>query len=206
MNAPSLSRLPRRLLIATTNRKKKEELAALLKGLAIEILTLDDLAYVPRVHEDQDTFEGNAVKKAVTISRRTGEVTLADDSGLEVEALGGSPGVYSARFAGRAKSDEANIRKLLRLLDGMPREKRKARFVCALALARDGKVERVFTGKVSGYIGREKRGTGGFGYDPVFYYPPFKMTFAQIEQKRKNSISHRSRALRKLAGSFRKER
>ncbi|NQU74111.1 MAG: RdgB/HAM1 family non-canonical purine NTP pyrophosphatase [Candidatus Omnitrophica bacterium] len=190
-------KLAKRLVVATTNRKKKKELVSLLEGLGIEILTLDDFKNAPQVREDKKTFKGNAIKKAVVISRFTGALTLADDSGLKVEALGGLPGVRSARFAGPAQDDIANIKKLLRLLKGVPLYKRKAQFVCFAAIAYKGKLIRVVDGSVSGVVSLEPKGKFGFGYDPVFYYPPLKKNFAQLAPSIKNKISHRYKALKK---------
>jgi len=186
------------LVIATTNKKKKRELAGLLNGLRVRILTLDDFAKIPAVREDKKTFRENAVKKAVVLSRHTGRLTLAEDSGLEVKALGGAPGVRSARFAGPAKSDSANVAKLLRSLKGLPLSKRQARFVCFAAIADNGRLIKVVNGSVSGLISLEPKGKSGFGYDPVFYYPPLKKNFAQLAPSLKNRISHRYKALRKV--------
>ncbi len=192
----------RQLVVSTTNKKKKKELIALLKNLNIEILTLDNFKNVPDIKEDRKTFEGNAVKKAVTVSKFTRSLTLADDSGLEVEALNGLPGVHSARFAGPAKSDKANIRKLLRLLERVPPNKRKARFACFAALAENGKPVKTVSGYMEGLISFKPRGKRGFGYDPVFYYPPLKKTLAQIPESVKNRISHRYKALRKIKATL----
>lgn len=186
------------LVVATTNKKKKKELLALLKNLDIRILTLDDFKGIPKVREDKKTFKENAVKKAVAISRFTKRLTLAEDSGLEVEALGGLPGVHSARFAGPAKSDRANIAKLLRLLEKTPFSKRKARFVCFAAIADRGRLIKVVKGSVNGVIAEAPKGRFGFGYDPVFYYPPFRKHFAQLGPSLKNKVSHRYKALRKV--------
>ena len=195
-------RPPRELLVATTNEKKKKELTNLLRGLNINVLTLDDFKTAPRVREDKDTFKENAVKKAVTISKATNILTLAEDSGLEVKALGGLPGVHSARFAGPAKNDRANIKKLLRLLKGIPLGKRKARFVCFAAIADKGRLLKVVNGSVGGVISLEPKGRFGFGYDPVFYYLPLKKNFAQLTPSIKNKISHRYKALLKAKKFF----
>ncbi|MCM8781518.1 MAG: XTP/dITP diphosphatase [Candidatus Omnitrophica bacterium] len=185
----------RKLVVATTNEKKKRELINLLRDLDVKILTLNDFENPPRVREDKKTFRENAIKKAVTISRFTKTLTLAEDSGLQVDALAGMPGVYSARFAGPAKSDAANIKKLLRLLNGVPFSKRKARFVCFVAIADKGRLIKVVNGFVNGLISLCPKGRFGFGYDPVFYYPPLKKNFAQLPPSVKNKISHRSKAL-----------
>lgn len=185
------------LVVATRNKKKKKELVTLLKDLDVKILTLDDFKDAPKVREDKKTFKENAVKKAVEISRFTKKLTLAEDSGLEVRALGGLPGVRSARFAGPAKSDRANIVKLLRLLERTRFSERKARFVCFAAIADRGRLIKTVGGSVNGVIAFAPKGTFGFGYDPVFYYPPFKKNFAQLNPSLKNKISHRYKALRK---------
>lgn len=186
------------LVIATTNKKKKKELLHLLKDLNVKILTLADFKNVPPVKEDKKTFKENAIKKAVVASRFTKTLTLAEDSGLEVEQLDGLPGVRSARFSGPAKNDMANIKKLLRLLKGIPFHKRKGRFVCFAAIADDGRLLKVVNGSVAGIISFKPYGRFGFGYDPVFYYPSLKKTFAQLPPSLKNRISHRYKALRKV--------
>jgi XTP/dITP diphosphohydrolase len=187
------------LVIATANPKKKKELIALLgHSSRLKIIALSDLKGVPKIKEDKPTFRGNAVKKAVMVSHITGRFVLADDSGLEVRALGGAPGVRSARFAGPAQDDAANIKKLLGLLKKVPWSKRQARFVCFAALADKGKLLRVASGTISGRISLRPKGRYGFGYDPVFYYPPLKKNFAQLEPSVKNRISHRYKALLKI--------
>ena len=196
--------LPKELVVATTNKKKKKELVGLLKGMGVKILTLDDFKGAPEVREDKKTFRGNAVKKALTISRFTKRVTLAEDSGLEVTALNGLPGVRSARFAGPAKNDNDNITKLLRLLEGVPISKRQARFVCFAAIAYNGNLIGTADGYVNGRISFAPGGRLGFGYDPVFYYPPFKRNFAQVSSSMKNRVSHRYKALLKARKTLQK--
>lgn len=184
------------IVLATRNRKKLEEMERLLEGIPIRLYTLDNFPECPEVEEDEVTFEGNAIKKASVISRCTGKIALSDDSGLEVYALGGAPGVYSARYAGEEVNERANIEKLLSEMEGI--EDRRARFVCVIALAfPDGKVE-VFDGYVEGTIGRKPVGEKGFGYDPVFIPRGFDKTFAEMEPYEKDAISHRGQALRKL--------
>lgn len=184
------------MVVATGNRGKLRELNVLLESLGVEIKSLADYSGIPEVVEDGETFAENAVKKAVAAATATGEVALADDSGLEVDSLGGMPGVRSARFAGENRDDQANNDKLLRLLEGVPREKRGARFRCvvAVALPEGG----VFTaeGVCEGEIGFQPEGEGGFGYDPLFVVPSLGKTFAQLDMETKNSISHRGKALR----------
>lgn len=163
----------------------------------VEVLSLVDFPGHPALIEDGQSFAENALKKARTMCEYTGLLTIADDSGLEVDYLDGAPGIYSARFAGEPKSDRRNNKKLLQLLAGVPWEKRTARFVCALAIVDPGGEEHVVLGTCEGYILEEPRGTGGFGYDPLFYYPPFKKSFAELDTEQKNQVSHRARAFAK---------
>lgn len=185
------------IVISSRNKEKKRELKALLKDLKIKVLDLNDFPSAPRVEEKGRTFEENAAAKALKIAKFTERLTLADDSGLEVEALGGRPGVYSARFAGKGATYEANNRKLLRLLEGSPKSKRKARFVSVIAVAYGDKLVGITRGECSGRITFEPKGKNGFGYDPVFFSPKHNKTFAQLSPKEKNAVSHRGRALRK---------
>ena len=189
-----------RILAATTNRGKVAEMRAALAFLPVVLLTLDALGLRGRAPETGTSFLENARAKSLFYSRRTEFLTVAEDSGLEVESLGGAPGIYSARFSGPAATDGTNIRKLLRLMRGFPREKRKARFVCCAVLSRRGRVVEEFTGSVHGFIAIEKKGGLGFGYDPVFWYPPLRKHFGELESADKNRISHRGRALKRLAG------
>ena len=194
-----------RLLIASDNAKKRAELEALLAPLGLELATPSGVGGLPDVEEDQPTFAGNARLKAVSGARASGLWTLADDSGLEVDALGGAPGVRSARFAGRHGDDQANNALLLERLRGLPAERRGARFVCALALARpDGSVALDLEGEVRGRILDAPRGGGGFGYDPLFLFtePGFEQSgrvFGELAPAEKALVSHRGRALRRLA-------
>ena len=183
------------LLVATTNRGKAREIAAALAAFPIRVLSLSEAGIDLPCPEKGLTFEANAREKAEFYSRRSGYLTLAEDSGLEIEALGGKPGVYSARFSGPAATDSRNVAKVLRLLAAVPRNRRRARFVCAMALARDGRILEVVRGTVRGTIASEPRGKNGFGYDPIFYYHPFRRTFAEVSSTEKNSVSHRGRAL-----------
>lgn len=185
------------LVIATANHKKKEELKILLKGLNFKVMTLDEFTGAPKVKEDGSTFEENAAKKALEIADYTGLLTLADDSGLEVRALDGEPGIYSARFSGRGANDSKNIKRLLELMKYIPAGKRKARFVCAIAIAKKGRLLKIIKGTVSGKIAVEPSGGYGFGYDPVFIPCGFDKTFAEFLPKIKNRISHRAKALQK---------
>jgi len=187
-----------RLLLATCNPGKIREISGLLAGLPLRVLTRRDLEEWPVLREEGRTFEENATSKAVTLARWSGIPSLADDSGLEVEALGGAPGVWSSRYAGEEGNDAANIDLLLRELEGVPPEKRKARFVCVLALAGPGGEIMVVRETCDGSIAGEPRGTGGFGYDPVFIPEGEERTMAQLTLPEKNRISHRGKALRKL--------
>jgi XTP/dITP diphosphohydrolase len=184
----------RELVLATRNRHKVEELVALLGGLGITIRSLDEFPGAPDVAEDGATCEANAVKKARTIAEFTGLPAVADDTGLEVDALGGRPGVYAARYAGEGATYEDNCLKLLQELAGVPRERRTARFltVAAIALPSDG--VRVAQGTLDGVIAEEASGTLGFGYDPVFFVPELGQTLAQLSTDQKNKISHRAKA------------
>jgi XTP/dITP diphosphohydrolase len=191
--------MKRPLVFATRNRGKLVELRELLPG--IEVRSLDDI-HVPDVVEDADTFAGNAAKKAREVSQATGLPALADDSGLEVDALGGAPGVYSARYAGEGHDDVANNAKLLAALAGVPSEKRTARFRAVLALADvtgplGGEVVTA-DGACEGVILDAPRGTGGFGYDPLFFAPELGMTFAEAGVGPKSDLSHRARAMKAI--------
>ena len=185
-----------RILIGTHNRGKVIEIAEILRDLEIELTSLNDFPAIGVAEENEPTYAGNARAKATFYSGRSGLWTIADDSGLEVEHLGGAPGVYSARYAGSGASDEDRRRRLLAEMDGV--KDREARFVCAAALASpDGKVLRLAHGICCGRILFEPRGTGGFGYDPLFVPNGFDQTFAELKEEIKNEISHRARALRK---------
>ncbi|MDD4909516.1 MAG: RdgB/HAM1 family non-canonical purine NTP pyrophosphatase [Candidatus Omnitrophica bacterium] len=185
------------LVAATKNKKKLEEIRELLKDLDLKITSLSDYPAAPRIIENGRTFKANAVKKAVKIARFTGKLTLGEDSGLEVEALGNQPGVRSSRFSGKNKSDNQNNLKLLKLLEGVPLSKRKARYRSSVALAGAKGLIGVVEGSCSGLIGFTPRGSYGFGYDPLFLIPRFKKTFAQLGPLVKHKMSHRFRALKK---------
>lgn len=186
------------IYVATRNPHKLREIAACISDLEIDLRPLPDDA--PEVIEDGDTFQANAGKKAESALAHTGQWSLADDSGIEVDALDGAPGVRSARFAGveGAGADDANNQLLLARLDGVPTARRGARYHCVLALARPDAATATFSGTVEGRILSAPRGDGGFGYDPLFLYPPFGCTFAEVTLGRKNSVSHRSQALTEL--------
>jgi XTP/dITP diphosphohydrolase len=189
------------LLVATTNPGKLAEVRACLSRLPLRVISLTDLANAPQVIEDGKTFEENALKKARTVAEYSGLLTLADDSGLEVDALGGAPGIYSARYAGLDADDHHNNQKLLSELAGLPGEQRSARFVCALALCAPqsrGIKDWVVRETCAGRIAFEQKGENGFGYDPLFFYPPFGKTFGEVEPEIKTTVSHRGKALREL--------
>ncbi|RMD53339.1 MAG: XTP/dITP diphosphatase [Nitrospirae bacterium] len=187
-----------KILIATRNKGKLKEFRSLLSDLGIDIVSIDDVfTDAPIVKEDGKTYEENALKKAETLYRFSSLPTVADDSGLEVEALNGAPGVFSARFAGEGLSDEENNRKLLSLLRDYPMEKRKARFKAVIAFVGPG-IKKVFEGELRGHIAFEAAGKDGFGYDPIFIPEGYDKTLAQLGKEIKNSISHRAEALNKL--------
>jgi XTP/dITP diphosphohydrolase len=191
-----------RLVIATTNPGKLAEVEAYLNRFSLEIQSLGGLSGIPEIVEDGATFEENALKKACTVAALCGVVALADDSGLEVDALGGAPGIYSARYAGAAADDKKNNEKLLEALRHVPEEQRTARFVCALALCDPrGKQPKQWTVGASceGRIAFRPSGANGFGYDPLFFYPPFGKTFGEIDTQMKSTVSHRGKALVMLA-------
>lgn len=176
----------------------------MLEGFNIEFLSLEEYPDLSEVVEDGKTFFENALKKAKAVSEYTGEIVLADDSGLEVDSLGGKPGICSSRYAGADATDERNVEKLLEELKGVPIDKRGASFVCALVLYRPDGTYESFEGRWSGSIGYEPAGTAGFGYDPVFVVAECGMTVAQLSPEMKNSMSHRAKALNKLKNSLEK--
>ena len=187
--------VPATLLIATTNQGKLREVRGILGDMGARYVTLADYSGLPAAVEDQATFEGNARAKAIHYARLTGCLTLADDSGLVVDALNGEPGVWSARYAGSEGDDAANNAKLLANLAGVAPDRRSARFCCAVALATPEGVLATAEGSVEGRIVDDARGDNGFGYDPHFFIPEEGRTAAQLSPERKNSISHRARAL-----------
>ena len=192
------------LLVGSGNRGKAAELSGLLEGLPWEVRCLVDYAPVPAPVEDGLTFADNAVKKATYFSEAFGVSCLADDSGLVVDALGGAPGIYSARYAGDAADDKANNAKLLAELEGVPDPERTARFVCYAAFVRPGEPPHVENGVVEGRIGFRPRGSGGFGYDPLFIPEGHTRTFGEMVAAEKKLISHRGRALQKMRGYLEK--
>jgi len=199
------------ILIATSNPGKLRDFAGAAAPLGIEIASIPNFASLPAVVEDGVTFEENARKKAESYSRAVpGEIVLADDSGLEVDALKGAPGVHSARYAAEAPhlinnntDDEANNARLLRELKDVPDDKRSARFVCVIAAARDGQTLEVFRGEAEGSILHRARGTNGFGYDPLFYFPQIQKAFAELTAEEKAQYSHRGAAFRQFLAWYR---
>lgn len=187
------------IVVATRNRKKLEEIGRITGGFGISLKTLDEFPGSPEVVEDGETFKHNALKKAREISAHTGLAALADDSGLEVDALQGAPGVYSARYAGEDATDADNVSRLLRELGSASTDRRTARFHCVIALVTPSGIEEVFDGTVEGRIGTEERGHNGFGYDPVFFPEGHSRTFAEMDASEKDGMSHRGRALQKFA-------
>ncbi len=194
------------ILIASSNPGKLRDFAGAAAPLGIEIASIPNFASLPAVVEDGMTFEENARKKAESYSRAVpGEIILADDSGLEVDALKGAPGVHSARYAAEAPhlinnntDDEANNARLLRELKDVPDDKRRARFVCVIAVARDGQTLEVFRGEAEGIVLHRARGTNGFGYDPLFYFPQIQKAFAELTAEEKAQYSHRGAAFRQF--------
>jgi XTP/dITP diphosphohydrolase len=186
------------LLVATGNRGKFREIEGILRNEVAKLYSLEGFPGIPQVEEDGATFVENAVKKAQSAASATGKPVIADDSGLEVDALGGRPGVYSARFAGKDADDSTNNAKLLGELANIPEEQRNAAFRCVIALCfPDGRC-RTFAGTLHGVILNEPRGTDGFGYDPLFLVPEYGRTLAELPLEVKNAISHRGQALAEL--------
>ena len=195
-----------RILIATSNPGKLRDFAGAAAALSIEIAAIPTFASLPAVVEDGPTFETNACKKAESYSREVpGQIVIADDSGLEVDALKGAPGVHSARYAAELPhlansntDDEANNARLLRELKEVPDDRRAARFVCVIAAARDGHILEVFRGVAQGTILHRPRGTNGFGYDPLFFFPQIQKAFAELSAEEKAQYSHRGSAFRQF--------
>lgn len=186
------------LVVATKNHKKLKEIKEIWGDLDLRITSLVNHPGAPRIIENKATFRENAIKKAVKIARYTKKLTLGEDSGLCVDALGGRPGVYSSRFSGKDKNDLKNNLKLLRLLDNLSLSRRKAHYICAVALADEDGLVGVAEGRCGGFIGFALKGTSGFGYDPLFVIPRYKKTFAELGPKIKHKMSHRFRALNKI--------
>ena len=183
------------IVLATHNRGKMKEMSSILAHLPVKLLTLDDFPQIGEIPETGETLKENAFIKAETVHQKTGLPALADDTGLEVDALDGAPGVHSSRYDGETATFEDNCRKMLEEMDGIPTEERTARFHTVIAFVSDSGNEWT-EGMVEGRILEKKQGDGGFGYDPLFYYPPLKKTFAELNSEQKNNISHRGKALR----------
>ncbi len=192
-----------KIVLATNNAHKVSEFRSCLaqKGMEAEIITIKETGFEGEIIENADSFAGNAYIKAKALCDYTGLIAVADDSGLAVDALGGAPGVYSARYSGENATDESNIEKLLCELKGIEPKDRTARFVCAICVCRPDGETLYVSGESEGVIIDNLRGEGRFGYDPVFFYPPMNKTFAEMSSAEKNSVSHRGRAIEKLLQS-----
>ncbi|MBI9087762.1 MAG: XTP/dITP diphosphatase [Desulfobacterium sp.] len=188
------------IVLATRNQGKTREIQALLKGFPVEIKNLEDFGPIPEVEEDGETFDDNAYKKAAFAARVLGYPAIADDSGLEVEALGGKPGVRSARFAGENVTDKENSEKLLREMKG--KTNRAAAFKCVVSIAIPTGPALTYEGECHGTILEEPRGENGFGYDPLFFHADFNKTFAEISMADKGRVSHRGKAFQEVAAEF----
>ena len=186
------------LLVATKNLGKVREIRKALKGFELRIYTLSDFPDVPEIREDRKSFTENALKKGRFYSKYLGKLAIADDSGLEVDALGGLPGIHSARYAGKGASNRENNRKLLKEMEGIWLSKRGAKFRCVIAMVSPDGREAIAEGTCKGRIGFKEVGKKGFGYDPLFILPQYGKTMAQLSIEEKNRISHRGKALRKL--------
>jgi XTP/dITP diphosphohydrolase len=188
------------LVIATRNIGKTSEIKSLLSGFPVIIRNLDDFGTIPEVKEDGETFDENAYKKSGFAAKILGFPALADDSGLVVEALNGAPGIHSARYGGENASDEERCLKILNEMDG--KSNRKAAFECVVSIAVPGGAALTYEARCEGIISEKLKGENGFGYDPIFYYPPLKKTFAELTQQEKNKISHRGKAFQELKEEF----
>lgn len=188
-----------KLVVATKNKGKIIEIKKVLSNMPFDVVTMNDIGINIDVDEDGTTFEENSLKKAIEICKVSGTVVMADDSGLEVDFLDGAPGIFSARFGGPEATDEDKNNKILNMLKDVPFEKRTARFVCAIAVAFPDGRSFVVRDTCEGYIDFECKGTNGFGYDPLFYVQEYEKTMAELEMDIKNKISHRAKALAKMA-------
>jgi XTP/dITP diphosphohydrolase len=192
-------------IFATSNEGKMKEIRMILADLNREVLSMKEAGIQTEIVEDGKTFEENALIKARTIHKLTGALVLADDSGLEVDYLGGEPGVYSARYMGEDTSYDIKNRSIIERLDQAVGTQRSARFVCAIAAVFPDGDEAVTLGKIEGEIAREPKGDGGFGYDPIFYVPEYGKTTAQLTPEQKNQVSHRAKALKEMKEVIRKK-
>ena len=187
------------LIVASRNKGKVAEIMELLAGLPLKVSSLLDHPHIPDVIEDGATYQANALKKARAIALATGKMAMADDSGIEVKALGNAPGIYSARFAGKGASESARNRTLFKLLSGVPMPKRQARYICVVAFVDEkGRTIGVVQGTCSGYVTTQERGKNGFGFDPLFLLKRYNKTFGELPAALKAKISHRARALKKF--------
>lgn len=189
----------RELIVASRNKGKVKEIIELLEGLPFKVSSLLEYPHLPEVVEDGNTYKANALKKAVTIAKLTGKMTMSDDSGIEVKALKWAPGIYSARFAGKGASEKQKNNKIYRMIKGVPMSKRQCRYRCVIALV-DGKGTEigVVQGTCSGLVAMKDRGKNGFGFDPLFIVPRYNKTFGELDPSIKAKISHRARALKKF--------
>ena len=186
----------RKFIVASRNKGKLREIEEILRNFPFKVISMEEAGVYKNIEENGETFEQNALIKAREVFKSVKEIVMADDSGLEVDFLNGAPGIYSSRFAGENSTDQQRNSKLLKLLEGVPFEKRRARFVCTIAVLFPD--EKYFTvkGTCEGYIGYEPVGKNGFGYDPLFFLPEYNMTMAQMEPSQKHKISHRGKALK----------
>ena len=190
--------MERKIIFATGNQDKMKEIRMILENLGIPVSSMKEAGIDVDIVEDGTTFEENAMIKAEAIAKLTEAIVLADDSGLEIDYLNKEPGIYSARYAGTDTSYEIKNNLLLQRLEGVPDEKRTARFVCAIAAAFPDGTIKTTEGVIEGRIGYEERGENGFGYDPIFYVPEFGCTTAELSEEQKNAVSHRGKALEKM--------
>lgn len=193
----------RKIIFATGNEEKMREIREILASLPVEVLSMKEAGIQADIIEDGKTFEENAVIKAKAIAQLSEEIVLADDSGLVIDYLNGEPGIYSARYMGEDTSYRIKNENLIQRLEGVPDEERTARFVCAIAAAFPDGTVLTTEGTVEGRIGYEEKGENGFGYDPIFYLPEYGCTTAQMTEEKKNEISHRGKALRKMVEKLR---
>lgn len=194
----------KKFVVATKNKGKLKEIQEILKDMDFEVVSMEEAGVNEDIEEYGSTFEENALIKAKEVHKRTGELVMADDSGLEVDYLNGAPGIYSSRFAGEGASDEDRNNKLLEMLKDVPFENRKARFVCAIAVVLPDSTYFTVRGTFEGYIAFEPVGTNGFGYDPLFFLPEYNKTAAQLESAQKHEISHRGKALKLMVEELKK--
>jgi len=193
----------RKFIVASRNRGKLNEIKEILHDFPFDVISMEEAGIFREIDEHGETFEQNALIKAIEVFNATNEIVMADDSGLEVDYLNGAPGIYSSRFAGENSTDEARNKKLLKLLEGVPFEQRTARFVCAVAVVFPDGNKFTVKGTCEGVIGNGPAGKHGFGYDPLFYMPEYKMTMAQMKPAQKHRISHRGKALRLMVEKLR---